>query len=100
MHTPQTDSDLKPETKLYRYMSIETFMSFLETKRTTLTNVNSWDDKWEVILSKIPTVDDEGNPNPPLYSFYQYIYGQCWSLVEESAAMWRIYSPNHTGVRL
>lgn len=62
MHTLETDSELKPDTKLYRYVSLEAFMAFLETKRTILTNVNSWDDKWEVILSKIPTVDEKGNP--------------------------------------
>jgi hypothetical protein len=100
MHAFQVDDDLKPNTKLYRYMRIETFMSSVEAKQIHLTNVNLWDDKWEVILSKIPTVDDEGRPDPPLYSFHQDIYGQCWSLVQESDAMWRIYSPSRTGVQI
>jgi hypothetical protein len=100
MDTLQIDIDLKPDTKLYRYMNVEAFMSFVEAKQIHLTNVNLWDDKWEVILSKIPTVDEEGKPNPPLYSFYQYIFGQCWSLVQESDAMWRIYSPSRTGVQI
>jgi hypothetical protein len=100
MQVIETDTDLNPETKLYRYVSLGAFLAFIETKRSTLTNVNSWDDKWEVILSKIPTVDDQGRPDPPLYSFHQEIFGQCWSLVEESDAMWRIYSPGRNGLRL
>lgn len=41
------DDDLSPDTKLYRYMKIESFMSFVEAKQIHLTNVNLWDDKWE-----------------------------------------------------
>lgn len=96
----QTDTSLKPETRLYRYVSLEAFIAFLETHTTTLTNVNEWDDTWEAILSKIPNVDEEGRHDPPLYSFHQKIFGQSWSLVEESDAMWRIYSPNRNGLRI
>src|SRR5438552_2336902 len=28
------------------------------------------------------------------------LYGQCWSLLDESDAMWRIYSPNKAGVKI
>lgn len=94
------DTGLEPQTLLYRYVSLEAFLALLETRLTTLTNVNNWDDKWEVILSKVPTIDAEGNPTPPLYSFHQDLFAQCWSLVEESDAMWRIYSPSRTGLRL
>lgn len=100
MDALQIDNELKPDTKLYRYIKLEAFISFVETKRIHMTNVNLWDDKWEVILSKIPTVDSKGRPNSPLYSFHQYIFGQCWSLVQESDAMWRIYSPSRTGIQI
>lgn len=92
--------DLSPNTKLYRYITIESFLALVETGLIPFTNVNKWDDKWEVILSKIPTVDEDNKPKAPLYSFYQYIFGQCWSLREESDAMWRIYSPAKTGIRI
>src|SRR5258708_22613962 len=93
-------SGLNPNTKLYRYINIESFISFVETKLFRLSNINSWDDKWEVILSKIPVVNDEDKVIVPLYSFYQQIYGQCWSLKKESDAMWRIYSPHKTGLQI
>lgn len=92
--------ELTLDTKLYRYMSVESFMSFVETGRISLANVNIWDDRWEVILSKIPTLNDKGELDQPLYSFHERIYGQCWSLSQESDAMWRIYSPSGTGIQL
>jgi hypothetical protein len=81
-------------------MSIESFISSLETRQIHLTNVNYWDDKWEVILDKLPEVDDKGKLMVPNYSFYQYIYGQCWTRLPESDAMWRIYSPTRTGIQV
>ncbi len=94
------ESTLRANTKLYRYMSIESFMAFVETNRINLSNINIWDYKWEAILSKLPTVDDKGVRVERLYSFHQDIYGLCWSLAKESDAMWRIYSPNKTGLQI
>ena len=45
-------------------------------------------------------MDDKGELTFPLYSFHENLYGQCWSLVQESDAMWRIYSPGRTGVQI
>jgi len=91
---------LIPSTKLYRYMDIESFMSFVETSKILFTNVNSWDDEWELILSKLPLEKDNGELVYPLYSFHEDIFGQSWSLNQESDAMWRIYSPSKTGVKI
>jgi hypothetical protein len=98
--TMQVDAGLKDDTKVYRYVSAEAFLAFVESGRTVLTNINSWDDKWEAILLKVPTVDADGRRDEPIYSFHQDLFGQCWSLIEESDAMWRIYSPTQTGVQI
>ena len=100
MNMFEIDPDLSSDTKLYRYVTLEHFMSFVEQKEIHLSNVTLWDDKWEVILSKIPTVDDEGKRIFPLYSFHEGMFGQCWSLAQESDAMWRVYSPNRTGIQI
>jgi len=91
---------LNSNTKLYRYMDVESFISFIETGKILFTNVNLWDDEWEVILSKLPTENDKGELVYPLYSFHEYIFGQSWSLKQESDAMWRIYSQSKTGIRI
>lgn len=94
----EIDPALQGDTKLYRYISLETFLAFVETKRTHLTKVTTWDDPWEAILSKIPVVDDRGKTLKPSYSFHEGVFGQCWSLLHESDAMWRIYSTSATGL--
>ena len=65
-----------------------------------LTHINQWDDQWEAILAKVPTVNDKGERELLRYSFHQDIFGQSWTLLEESDAMWRIYSPTKTGLQL
>jgi hypothetical protein len=44
---------IEENTKLYRYISLSQFMSFVETKKTYLTNINLWPDPWEAALHKI-----------------------------------------------
>ena len=94
------DPALTPQTKLYRYVDLASFMSLVETKILTLTNVNAWDNPWEAFLGKIPLVDEDGNDLHPTYSFYELVFAQCWSLISESDAMWRIYSPHKLGIRI
>ncbi|MDW7673638.1 MAG: DUF2971 domain-containing protein [Bacillota bacterium] len=86
------------DTKLYRYMSLAQFISFVEGKKINLTNIGKWPDKWEAALNKLPIVAENGEVNYPLYDLYQEMYGQCWSLNSESDAMWRIYSPKKQGI--
>lgn len=47
---------------------------------------------------KIPSVNANGRLH--VSSTYEDVYGQCWSRVKESDAMWRIYSPSKTGVQI
>ena len=96
----QVDTALTPETPVYRYLPFESFVAFVETGRTVLTNINEWDDQWEAILAKVPTVNAKGEREYPGYSFHQDIFGQSWTLLDESDAMWRIYSPTRTGLQL
>jgi hypothetical protein len=91
-------TDLTSATPLYRYMAIESFLSLLETKEIHLSRVDQWEDKWEALLSKIPAEDSDGSPS--FGWLYQELYGQCWSRLQESDAMWRIYSPTRTGIQI
>jgi hypothetical protein len=92
--------DLTPQTKLYRYISIEGFLSLIETRSVRVSLITTWDDQWEGILGKVPVIDGAGKRQIPGYSFYQLVYGMCWSRLEESDAMWRIYSPFRNGIQL
>src|SRR3954464_412921 len=96
----QIDEALTPETPVYRYLPFESFVAFVESGCTVLTNINRWDDPWEAILSKVPTVNAKGEEERPGYSFHEDIFGQSWTRLAESDAMWRIYSPTKTGLQL
>jgi hypothetical protein len=86
-------------TKLYKYVRLSQFMSMVETSSIPITKVKSWEDTWEMPITRLIKKSD--------YDFLRgvpktchMIYGQCWSLNPESDAMWRIYSRNHEGVMI
>ena len=89
---------LADNTKLYRYISLSQFLSFVETKQSSLSRIKDWPDTWEVPEAKLPTQSDDGPLRYSLWNHHESMFGQCWSLHEESDAMWRIYSSHNEGV--
>ena len=105
MKTPVSDirhiiqsPDLDEDTRLFRYISLSRFVDFIETKQTFLSRISDWPDTWEVPEAKLPVKTDAGTIEYSLFNIHETMYGQCWSLLEESDAMWRIYSPQNEGV--
>lgn len=101
MRQPQgimIDGGLTAATKLYRYMGLSQFMCFVENQQTYLTRVQEWEDTWETPVSRLPTKRDDGRLEYSMYSATEDLYGQCWSLLHESDALWRIYSPHKEGL--
>jgi len=92
--------NLTDDTKLYRYISLSQFLSFVETKKITLNNINEWDDTWEAPAGKIPIQTTDGKISFPGWTIFNDMYGQCWSLEGSSDALWRIYSPHREGLLL
>lgn len=91
---------ISENTKLYRYITFSQFVSLVEKRQVYLTRITNWNDPWEAALEKVPTLMDDGTPKLPLYSHHMDTFGQCWTLKEESEAMWNIYSPNRDGVKI
>lgn len=87
--------DLSDDTKLYRYVSLSQFLSFVETHRTCLSRVVDWEDTWEVPSRRLRWLSGGS-----MHEVSSSLYGQCWSLLPESDAMWRIYSTNKEGLML
>ncbi|MGE6451869.1 DUF2971 domain-containing protein [Shewanella baltica] len=92
-------NELNESVELCRYFSFESFVSLLETQTLTFTKISNWEDPWENELSNY-SLDNNGKIEKPLYSADKYFFGQCWTLKLESDAMWRIYSPNLSGVKV
>lgn len=81
------DKSLNSKTKLYRYIKLSCFFELMETHSMYLTNLNSWDDLWELpARERMPA------------EFKDMFYGQCWSLEGISDALWKIYAKDKEGI--
>ena len=83
---------------IYRIFSLERFFQVLHKKQLTLVKPHLWDDPFENVLlkSEFKTASNE----TAVFEAHDSVYGQCWTRHAESDAMWRIYSPHKSGVRL
>lgn len=79
--------NLSSNTKLYRYLSLSGFLEFVETKTTYLSNLNAWEDIWELPAKHKMPIEFSNN-----------LYGQCWSLEGISDALWKIYAKGKEGI--
>lgn len=97
----EIDQTISQEAVIYKYLTFESFVFFMETGKLPLINTTSWEDPWENELSKAYFVKyATGELEKPIYNFDSHIYGQCWTILPESDAMWRIYSPQKTGIKI
>lgn len=85
--------DLNAE--IYRVIEVFRLFEIFENRLLTFTTPKMWEDPYENFLEFSYGVLDE-NPNMRIsYAGYsKLIFGQCWTLNEETDAVWRIYSPN------
>lgn len=87
------------ETYLYRIMPLSHFLQMLDSQKMYLPRVSQWEDPYELFLFKQHFVNSTGQEIDVL-SQASRIYGQCWSSVRKSDALWRIYSQDHLGVQI
>jgi hypothetical protein len=86
------------KTPIYRVLSIQRLIEICSSNKNTLVRPRKWDDPFEnFILTKAIEAKLEVYPDVKVQADF---YGQCWSRLEESDAMWRIYSPEKNGVKV
>lgn len=90
----ETDLD-KP---VYRVLSFKRLEEMFQEKKLTLVKPKLWDDPFENFILNSKGIYPDGTEFE--IGFRDNFYGQCWSLMEESDAMWRIYSPDKLGVKV
>jgi hypothetical protein len=96
----QIIGEVVPETKVFRFFPISRLESVLETKQITLARPRKWDDPCENQLYNIKVIDWLTQLPVSVESLRACLYGQSWTLTEESDALWRIYSDDKRGVRV
>lgn len=88
--------------KIYRFMSIESFIDMVMKKSLTFVHPSRWDDPYEYILldnlRKMYNYDFiQANS---LFNLAHSVFCQSWTKKNESDALWRIYSHNNSSVRV
>lgn len=98
--------------KLYRIISLESFLDIVLNKRERYVRPTTWEDTFEgYLFSKFDNEEEKRKIVEYLYynvclkdyrkviinimhldHSRRYVYGQCWSELGESDALWRIYS--------
>lgn len=86
------------KTPVYRIFRLEDALELFNSKEITLVKAKLWEDPYENFIFKC---NAKYNNNPiNISSLQEQVFGQCWSLLPESDAMWRIYSTEHTGIKI
>ncbi|WP_292995291.1 DUF2971 domain-containing protein [Nitrosomonas sp.] len=83
---------------IYRILSFDKLVDIFKKQELTLVKPSNWEDPFENCILKSFTIDKDG------YETYHGnrddLYGQCWTSRKDSDAMWRIYSPDKSGVKI
>jgi len=86
------------EKQLFRVFSIERLLELFTKKELVLVKPSAWDDPFENFILNATATNEDGRKLK--LDVCEHIFGQCWSETRESDAMWRIYSPHCTGVKI
>ena len=76
--------DFNLDTPIFRYFPLKYAKSMIQDKKLCLRRVDEWEDVYEDWLTKELSLEHDVHIPCAL--------AQCWTLLEESDAMWRIYS--------
>ncbi|MCR9137173.1 MAG: DUF2971 domain-containing protein [Alphaproteobacteria bacterium] len=91
-----TDKDLNAY--VYRVMPLNRFYELFSKKQNVLVRPSKWEDPFENFILNAPARLPDGTTVS--FGFNNDFYGQCWTKLTSSDALWRIYSPDKTGVRV
>ncbi|MGO7371741.1 DUF2971 domain-containing protein [Rhizobium leguminosarum] len=91
-----TGQDL--DAHVYRVMPMKRFYELFGNKQNVLVRPSKWEDPFENFILNARARLSDGTIVS--FGFNNDFYGQCWTKLTSSDALWRIYSPDRTGVRV
>ncbi len=83
---------------IYRIVPVERLFELFENRQNVLVKPRKWDDPFENFILRARIRLETGQLAQ--FSFHDQFYGQCWTLQSSSDAIWRIYSPNRSAIRI
>lgn len=85
---------------IYRVFNAQRLLELFTLNKNTLVKPALWDDPLENYVLQVAIKAFNDHPHNFDFTAKDRFYGQCWSTLEESDAMWRIYSPDKNGVKV
>ena len=89
---------VKHSSYIYRIFTKDRLFQLFRDRKNVLVWPSKWEDPFENFVLKSPVQTEGGEMGT--FAFHDDFYGQCWTLLQASDAMWRIYSPNKDAVRV
>jgi hypothetical protein len=87
------------DTPVYRVFSLEKFLTSLHENSLFLVKTKLWEDPYEAFLLKQLIWKIDGTENYPFSKNYvENFFGQCWTFLNESNLLWKVYAPNNDGI--
>lgn len=84
---------------IYKFMPLKYTLAMVQNKLLTINRISSWPDVYENYMLKQSYSLNDGT-SIDVINQVSCIYGQCWTYLPESDAMWRIYSPSKDTIRI
>jgi hypothetical protein len=78
-------------------MPLQRFYELFGNRQNVLVRPSKWEDPFENFILNAPARLSDGTIVS--FGFNNDFYGQCWTKLTSSDALWRIYSPDKTSVR-
>ena len=86
---------LPDDTTIYRITTFENVVELFQKKKLTLSSPALWVDPLEKFL-----LEGAFGINNSYGTEVMAVFAQCWSKKARSEALWSVYSPNRTGIRI
>lgn len=83
---------------IYRIISYERLIEIFDSRKNTLVKPKLWEDTFENFILKSKLKFPDGSET--ILDTHERLYGQCWTTSKASDAMWRIYSPDKSCIRI
>jgi hypothetical protein len=87
-------------TQIYRVFNLQRLVELFASGLNTLVKPALWDDPLENYVLRVAMKAFMDRPHSFDFTTKDRFYGQCWSTIEESDALWRIYSPDKSGIKV
>lgn len=101
MNVPRHEWPTLWDMPIYQILPIPYLECIIKSNKLRFGNIfESWDDPYELFFYKQNILFDNSNHHDLWINIAKHHYGQCWSSLRDSDAMWRIYSSDKHSVRI